>query len=133
MFPYVCLATMPLFCSTDWPRRFGTFLKDNCVPIFVVQSQKTKHREEFSSGSTKDLYEKEFGTNDKSSINDEYREDTIKSKKLEMIHKNMKEICMKSTGPTKRQKFVVSLLLFHIFLQFFLPYSHFITKVTIDE
>lgn len=23
MFPYVCLATMPLFCRVDWPRRFG--------------------------------------------------------------------------------------------------------------
>lgn len=21
MFPYVCLATMPLFCHNDWPRR----------------------------------------------------------------------------------------------------------------
>lgn len=21
MFPYVCLATMPLFCSVDWPRK----------------------------------------------------------------------------------------------------------------
>ncbi|XP_034183188.2 gamma-glutamyl carboxylase [Osmia lignaria lignaria] len=145
MFPYVCLATMPLFCSTDWPRRFGSFLKDNCVPIFLVQSQKTKHCDDFSSSSTKDLYEKEFNcneslekaltcdkiqnkTNDKSLIDDEYRKDTIESRKPEMIHKNVKEICIKSTGPTKRQKFVVSLLLFHIFLQFFLPYSHFITK-----
>jgi hypothetical protein len=35
-----------------------------------------------------------------------------------------------SSEVTKRQKFVVSLLLCHIALQFFLPYSHFITKVS---
>lgn len=31
---------------------------------------------------------------------------------------------------TKKQKFVVSLLLCHVALQFFLPYSHFISKVS---
>lgn len=31
---------------------------------------------------------------------------------------------------TKKQKFVVSLLLCHVVLQFFLPYSHFISKVS---
>jgi hypothetical protein len=25
MFPYVCLATMPLFCRVDWPRRLGLY------------------------------------------------------------------------------------------------------------
>lgn len=34
-----------------------------------------------------------------------------------------------SKNITKKQKFVVSLLLCHIALQFFLPYSHFISKV----
>lgn len=29
MFPYVCLATMPLFCSVSWPRKLiSTFTKD---------------------------------------------------------------------------------------------------------
>lgn len=27
MFPYVCLATMPLFCSVDWPRRLRFFFR----------------------------------------------------------------------------------------------------------
>lgn len=27
MFPYVCLATMPLFCRVDWPRRLGLYFK----------------------------------------------------------------------------------------------------------
>lgn len=27
MFPYVCLATMPLFCHVDWPRRLGLYFK----------------------------------------------------------------------------------------------------------
>lgn len=25
MFPYVCMATMPLFCRVDWPRRLGLY------------------------------------------------------------------------------------------------------------
>lgn len=34
MFPYVCLATMPLFCRVDWPRRLGLyFRKQKTLPI----------------------------------------------------------------------------------------------------
>ncbi|KAJ8913553.1 hypothetical protein NQ315_017104 [Exocentrus adspersus] len=33
MFPYVCLATMPLFCSESWPRRIqAVFTKNNLDP-----------------------------------------------------------------------------------------------------
>lgn len=35
----------------------------------------------------------------------------------------------RATKVTKKQKLVVSILLCHIALQFFLPYSHFISKV----
>ena len=38
-------------------------------------------------------------------------------------------IAQQSSKTTKKQKFVASLLLCHILLQFFLPYSHFISKV----
>lgn len=27
MFPYVCLATMPLFCCVDWPRKLGLYFR----------------------------------------------------------------------------------------------------------
>lgn len=37
--------------------------------------------------------------------------------------------CQQPRKATRKQKFVVSLLLCHIALQFFLPYSHFISKV----
>lgn len=35
MFPYVCLATMPLFCRMDWPRRLGVYFswKQSNSPI----------------------------------------------------------------------------------------------------
>lgn len=38
--------------------------------------------------------------------------------------------CQQSPKATRKQKFVVSVLLCHIVLQFFLPYSHFISKVS---
>ncbi|KOC64246.1 Vitamin K-dependent gamma-carboxylase [Habropoda laboriosa] len=86
MFPYVCLATMPLFCSPDWPR-------SNEV------DRETRENEE----------------------------NLIKARRSAINCKSIKDASCKSIKVTKKQKFVVSLLLFHVFLQFFLPYSHFIT------
>lgn len=54
---------------------------------------------------------------------------------IESDEKETASICKKLRGyqqppkATKKQKFVVSVLLCHIVLQFFLPYSHFISKV----
>ncbi|KAF7267602.1 hypothetical protein GWI33_019193 [Rhynchophorus ferrugineus] len=79
MFPYVCLATLPLFCKEDWPRKIWHFL--------LRKSCNTKETtKEVSSATTKP----------------------------QMI--------------TKKQKLVVGCLFLHMFLQIFLPYSHFITQ-----
>ncbi|KZC12277.1 Vitamin K-dependent gamma-carboxylase [Dufourea novaeangliae] len=95
MFPYVCLATMPLFCNTDWPRKFISYTKSSCVIKSEDSKMETSERE--VSG-------------------------------IKTVCKRIKEGNLKSKSVTRRQRFVVSLLLLHIGLQFFLPYSHFITK-----
>lgn len=69
---------------------------------------------------------------------DEKDNDTQLSKNsLELNEKEATSIYKKprkaqqSSKATRKQKFVASLLLCHILLQFFLPYSHFISKVLI--
>nr|XP_012134614.1 PREDICTED: vitamin K-dependent gamma-carboxylase [Megachile rotundata] len=135
MFPYVCLATMPLFCSTDWPRRLVSFFKHNIS--FLAQNLRIKRNsvKRLSAGTSETLNQKNCEMSsgklrdetNGNSMNDKHRKNTTDSRNREMIRKNFKD-CVKPTKVTKRQKFVVSLLLFHVFLQFFLPYSHFITK-----
>lgn len=66
------------------------------------------------------------------------KENDMQSSKntIEFDEKEAASTCKKLRGrqqspkATKKQKFVVSLLLCHIVLQFFLPYSHFISKVS---
>ncbi|KAH0564429.1 vitamin K-dependent gamma-carboxylase [Cotesia glomerata] len=110
MFPYVCLATMPLFCHVDWPKKFLSKLK-----ILFVNSKSINQACDCACSET-------------STINEENSlcEEKIPSKIKEPNFESKLEI--KNPKPTKKQKFVVTLLLIHIFLQFFLPYSHFITK-----
>ncbi|CAL7951877.1 unnamed protein product [Xylocopa violacea] len=121
MFPYVCLATMPLFCSPEWPRKLVSFLKRNCVAPFLANDRSTKSHDETSTDLLGDFCEEVDNK-----INNEIQEN-LKSIKPIITRKD-REIGKKSTKVTRKQKFVVSLLLFHVFLQLFLPYSHFITK-----
>lgn len=41
MFPFVCLATMPLFCGFNWPRRF--FLMQVNRFKFLVENEPVKN------------------------------------------------------------------------------------------
>ncbi|XP_076163553.1 gamma-glutamyl carboxylase isoform X2 [Ptiloglossa arizonensis] len=147
MFPYVCLATMPLFCDPGWPRRVVSGLKRNCAPFFA--QNRSVDRSDESSRNCKRGHEKDSTlvvsqtdeiSNEKTletsddELNIETKQDTTETREpkaddnTRIVCKGVKEIRPKSTGATKKQKLVVSLLLFHVVLQFFLPYSHFITK-----
>lgn len=33
MFPYVCLATMPLFCDVNWPRKFAAIVTKKQISV----------------------------------------------------------------------------------------------------
>lgn len=162
MFPYVCLATMSLFCSTDWPRRLGFYFSwkreilltdvnlTNANSVKETDSQIKESLSSDSSASNETLHNKtmdkekrmkeKVDKNDfvKSESNKEIdkKDNDIQSSKnsIESDKKEATSICKKLRGSqqsskaTKRQKFVVSLLLCHIVMQFFLPYSHFISK-----
>ena len=168
MFPYTCLATMPLFCHVDWPRKFENWFKSNFT--FNINSYTKIQKFDFKSMLQKliDLTEKSIeksgeesknlqnyeetenfpplnSAEEKSTKLSQEREDisTLKNAEKEIIEEKIekeeneeKSISVWKNIPqveekkvTKKQKFVVSLLLLHIGLQFFLPYSHFITKV----
>ncbi|XP_006616444.1 vitamin K-dependent gamma-carboxylase [Apis dorsata] len=126
MFPYVCLATMPLFCKPNWPRRLGIFLKRKSYFSFSAKIQDIKICNKATIDLPKESHDNLSGNG--SSIDNGNREGT-NSINSTITCKNTKRIDRgKSAKVTRKQKFVVSLLLFHVFLQFFLPYSHFITK-----
>lgn len=132
MFPMVCLATMPLFCNPNWPRRLGTFIKRIYPFSFFKKNQGARHKK-IAMGRKRKSEKRSHdeindGAGNESSIDDGNQEGTH-SISSTITSKHIKGISSKSTRVTKKQKFVVSLLLFHVFLQFFLPYSHFITKV----
>ncbi|KAK4879128.1 hypothetical protein RN001_007274 [Aquatica leii] len=76
MFPYVCIATTPIFCKDDWPEQL----------YFLIRSENCKNQ-------------------------DIYPQDSLKEKRI-----------------TVKQRFLAFLLLTYCGIQFFLPYSHEITK-----
>lgn len=115
MFPYVCLVTMPLFCHVDWPRKLIKNYR-------LLNSKWKRNITELSDDDNKQI----DPTINKDNTNDQ----SVKMKTTQVsFEKNLKKKISKeiSKSPTKKQKFVVLLLIFHIALQFFLPYSHFIT------
>ncbi|XP_033335453.2 gamma-glutamyl carboxylase isoform X2 [Megalopta genalis] len=148
MFPYVCLATMPLFCSADWPRKCISWFKCNCTSIIVdsrtieacdaspANRSENDRAEEYED--TPRLETKFIARRKDDLETDKGTEGAIKEQRdsaREHDDGNNRTVCRRTRevesrprGATKRQKFVVSLLLFHVALQFFLPYSHFITK-----
>ncbi|KAJ9579946.1 hypothetical protein L9F63_004419, partial [Diploptera punctata] len=94
MFPYMCLATMPIFCDANWPRKLHTkFSSKNCT-ISRNENDKETSTDDIKSG---------------------YK-----------IKKSQEETSMKTLN--WKQKLVVCLIITHMGIQCFLPYSHFITK-----
>lgn len=85
MFPFVCLATMHLFCSPDWPKKF--LMKFDRLKHFIYVK---------NENNTECIYKEE---------------------------NNESPACI-----TRRQSWSVILILTHVVLQMFIPYSHFITK-----
>lgn len=88
MFPYVCLATMPLFCNESWPRKV--------TELFTTSDTESDSGKPYNYTSDK-----------------------------------KEEVCAVFPAKIKwRHRFVTIMLLLHCCLQMFLPYSHFVTKVS---
>jgi hypothetical protein len=149
MFPYVCLATMPIFCDANWPRKI--------LNIFSVSKSTVKDKDKDNKRTTSLLPPGkntgcEFGI--KMCINftwnlgytlmitvlhpvfhfgDDYFVCFIDASGrilfTEEKVKKLKDIPTHTLKIGWKHNLVGFLLISHIGLQTFLPYSHFITKV----
>lgn len=163
MFPYVCLATMPLFCNVDWPRKFVSYVKCYAT-LFVPQDQdisscskslvaletfdesleeeftfatpSTTPRKSNKVASSREAIETcceevNSGADNETSTEIKNHQDTVQTRQsnIRTVSRDLKQISIKSARATRKRKFIVFLLLSHVALQVFLPYSHFVTKV----
>ncbi|XP_067011234.2 vitamin K-dependent gamma-carboxylase [Anabrus simplex] len=105
MFAYVCLVTLPLFSHVDWPRKLlaKILMKEVEYPVFV-KNESCIYKPAISSMG------KDNGQNN----------GTEKLKAKSDLNSESKL--------TWKHHLVVILLLSHVGVQAFLPYSHFITK-----
>ncbi|XP_062583429.1 vitamin K-dependent gamma-carboxylase-like [Saccostrea cucullata] len=106
MFPYAMLATLPLFCSADWPRKIVPRLP-KCLQMFISTDSEIQP-------SSHCIYNKE----DIKPEEDEQHKGTVTSS------------CKSPppTSPSLVHKLGVIFTVLYIGVQLFLPYSHGITK-----
>ncbi|KAI9588461.1 vitamin K-dependent gamma-carboxylase [Glossina fuscipes] len=109
MFPWVCLAQVPMFYGCDWPRKITRL---NCKHLsFCIRRPEVegKHRNaECKTDSTKSDMDKNVPDNSSTRC--------LKLEKYQTANMNLFQKCR------------TLLVLFYCCLQLFLPYSHFITQ-----
>ncbi|CAH0700194.1 unnamed protein product [Spodoptera exigua] len=166
MFPWVCLATMPLFYPFDWPKKLAPYskclyrkaqqtvcskikqmrkeAKCDCLPKdsmdqfdseeknmelkeheeIVTNKTNRNGTDEINKVETKPDICKELANIEENSVNDQNK----------YVHKEEKPSNEVATigndlhKDNKRRKTTVYLIMAYVFIQAFLPYSHFITK-----
>lgn len=101
MFAYTMLATSPLFCYADWPRRFFSHFPKFLWPVLPMVTPPPQP-------SSSCLYPSPSGRSTK-------RTDT--------------QTVSKPSTQCFRHKMATIFTIVYIVEQFFMPYSHFITKV----
>ena len=104
MFPYAMLATLPLFCAYNWPKKVFS-----CMPSFVNKILPSQAEPQASDHCV-------------------YPE-TAKVSDADQDKSGKTKTSRKSQTPTAKHQAVVCIMLLYIGVQLFLPYSHFITKV----
>jgi len=91
-----------------------------------------KYLQLFSEKATSEEKEKNYFVKSEKEIDEEDKQsfkNSIELNEKELVTSRKIRIAQQSPNATRKQKFVASLLMCHIVLQFFLPYSHFISKV----
>lgn len=169
MFPWVCLATMPLFYPFDWPRSVAYYFRTyhtkiyNCVHGKIGQikqkhiceckskvlnkdinshveesGEKSKKCETDSSDSLETAKSNKVDetTNNKNEIIQTESKDLDGEEKHDSNRDNIRnddEITFKELATKKdcSKKTTICVIALYVFIQAFLPYSHFITKVNI--
>ncbi|XP_024877987.1 vitamin K-dependent gamma-carboxylase [Temnothorax curvispinosus] len=109
-------------------------MKPNCLvlPSNEISYNEAIHKEKATSEGKNENYSvksKSEKKTDKKDNDTQLSNNSIKpnEKETTSIYKKV-QITRQSSKATRKQKFVASLLLCHVVLQFFLPYSHFISK-----
>lgn len=102
MFPYAMLATLPLFCAYNWPKKVLSFL-----PNFMARILPSLDDPQTSTHCV-------------------YPVSTVSEDKQQLVRKKIAEKCQ---TPGTKHKALVLIVLTYMGIQLFLPYSHFITKV----
>ncbi|XP_046960548.1 vitamin K-dependent gamma-carboxylase [Vanessa cardui] len=152
MFPWVCLATMPLFYSFDWPKTIMRYAEKPvskvkggiCTYLHKFKLNTTSGRTSNAKVITKvdDNEPKAHFDNDKSNEqNSEDLEEKIDNEEKGTEEENTSETkddeifddennsAKTSEDDGDRRKYITFIfIVFHVFTQAFLPYSHFITK-----
>ena len=102
MFPYAMMATLPLFCAYNWPKKVLCFL-----PTFMARILPSLDDPQTSTHCV-------------------YPVSTVSEDKQQLDREKTAE---KNQTPGTKHKALVLIVLTYIGIQLFLPYSHFITKV----
>ena len=102
MFPYAMMATMPLFCAYNWPKKVLS-----CLPNFMASILPSLDDPQTSTHCV-------------------YPVSTVSEDKQQLDREKTAE---KNQTPGTKHKALVLIVLTYIGIQLFLPYSHFITKV----
>ncbi|XP_050342403.1 vitamin K-dependent gamma-carboxylase [Nymphalis io] len=149
MFPWVCLATMPLFYSFDWPKTIMCYAEK---PLSKVKGGICKYLHKFklhtttgrksnaTAEITKDYDNKQEHIDDKiNELNVDDLEEKLGNEKIpakdEKVFKDNEisdvknDLANTSEEDGNRRKYITFVfVVLHVLSQAFLPYSHFITK-----
>ncbi|KAJ8731764.1 hypothetical protein PYW08_014494 [Mythimna loreyi] len=166
MFPWVCLATMPLFYPFDWPKRVASYSTESFIKLKRRYCAKIKeytkepncgcktnysldqvrptdeNMEVIENEETKDSNQSE----EKATIADisELSNEIVKTDEIvdqdncKIVEKDEQRVMNGTELPEciednlieddNRKKVTMWLIMLYVFIQAFLPYSHFITK-----
>lgn len=151
MFPWVCLATMPLFYPFDWPKTLtATLIKTKasiCKRISHQKNQESEAKIEEEEIKSDDidiidnyLLNDQYNDKDKAEVKEVHEEISDDSEdkpnketlneKLEMNGKGNRAVKKINVPGYDKKKVTVYLIIFYVLTQAFLPYSHFITQVS---
>lgn len=153
MFPWVCLAAMPLFYPFDWPHLiindFVVYYRN--VNHFICKKYKRfcKYVDLDTKIETTDLKNKisDDLPNEMVNVYDDFNQGAMEKSDMEITkskavvrgnEEKVEESCHQLNIETpnhrcseeRNKKITVYLILIYMFVQAFLPYSHFITKVS---
>ncbi|XP_063591445.1 vitamin K-dependent gamma-carboxylase-like [Penaeus indicus] len=140
MFPWVCIATLPIFCDLSWPRPLLSSFQKFLLPLRTFHDRFIPSRQSSDEGPSTD---DDATTYSWSSIS---RQEKIRLYTSQKLNKEEKFVSAKDTSVgsnisdqmtsitnddqevTMRQKVTSVLVVAYLCLQLFLPFSHFITK-----